>query len=77
MEVTVYTGWSGIPPLRWYLNERPKNRQGSKPCDMWKEELSRRRNSKSRGPKVGACIVSLGNRRPVGWTRVSKTESGQ
>lgn len=22
------------------------------------EELSRRRNSKSRGPKVGACIVS-------------------
>lgn len=35
---------------------------------MWKEELSRR-NSQSRDPKMGACLVSLGNR-PVDWTRV-------
>lgn len=33
-------------------------------------ELSRR-DSKNRGPEVGAGIVSLENR-PVGWTRVRR-----
>ena len=41
-----------------------------------KRELSRR-NSKSRSPKMGACIVSLGIKRPVGWTKVSKSWGGQ
>jgi len=35
------------------------------------------KNSKSTGLNVEACVVSLGNRRPVGWTEVSKRESGQ
>lgn len=41
-----------------------------------RRELSGR-SSKSRSPNMGACIVSLGIKRPVGWTSVSKSWGGQ